>query len=239
MAATMLGWNVSPTRLLPSLATLPIPSSHARPTFFPAYAAGGKGFEELLKQRQSKGKDQETPISPLSPSRGFGGNLRKKSIPASKEDEDDEAPLDADDDAHTVCSCGGGDNKLPYTECCMPYHKETAIVPDGLSLLRARFSAYARGIVGYIVSTTHPENPDFGDNLLANAQATCDQLRFYNLDILHHEPISDQESTVSFRVVYGGKKGGQKDRKVMEEKSYFLREGNTWLFKDGETLNKA
>lgn len=234
-----LGWNLSTTRLLPSLATTPIPSSHARSTFFPAHAAAGKGFGELLKQRQSKGTDGDTPTSSLSPSRGFGADLRKKRVPAPKDVEDKETSFNADEDTHSVCSCGGGDNKLLYTECCMPYHKGTASAPDGLSLLRARYSAYARGIVGYIVSTTHPDNPDFGDNLIANAQATCDQLRFYNLDLLHHESISDQESTVSFRVVYGRKKGGQKDRKVMEEKSYFLREGDTWFFKDGEAVSNA
>eukprot|EP00250_Pteridium_aquilinum_P001198 c11405_g1_i1 orf=183-1016(-) len=242
MAAAMQGWNLTLSHPLTSFAKPLCPCwaiLHPRPTFFPAFAAGGKGFGELLKQRKSKEKEKETPVSSLSPSRGFSS--KKGSLP-SKEDEDDEASLDAgvDNEAqNTVCSCGGGENKLSYTECCMPYHNGLAVVPDGLTLLRARFSAYARGIVGYVARTTHPENPDFGDNLLANVQATCEQLRFYKLDIISYEPISNHESTVSFRVIYGWRKGGQGDRRVMEEKSYFVCEGDTWLFRDGEALSKA
>lgn len=232
------------TRLLPSpfTAALPWPApSHIRHTFFPVAAASGKGFGELLKQKKGKGKEDETIISPLSPGRGFGDAQKKKSG-ISKEDDDDEDDVAADDDADdlpTACPCGGGENKLGYGECCMPYHQGTAVAPDGLSLLKARFSAYALGIVGYVVNTTHPENPDFGDNLLADVQATCDRLKFYKLHIMDQETVSDRESTVCFRVVYGLRKGGRGDRKVLEEKSYFLREGDTWLFKDGEALSQA
>lgn len=232
----MAAASLSSTRL-PCSSRLLSPSwATTRPTILPVYASGGKGFGEILNRRKNKGKEKEVPATSLSPSRGFGNKQN------SQQNDESEASPDASihsENDQTVCSCGGGDENLSYTECCMPYHQGTAAASDGLSLLRARFSAYARGIVGFIVSTTHPESPDCGDNLTANAQATCDQLRFYKLEILQYEPISDQESTVSFRVTYGRRRKGQGDRRVLEEKSHFVREGDTWLFKDGEVLRRS
>ncbi|KAI5056352.1 hypothetical protein GOP47_0028170 [Adiantum capillus-veneris] len=76
------------------------------------------------------------------------------------------------------------------------------------------------------------------DNLAANAQATCDQIRFHRLEIMNYEPITDQESSVSYRVIYGQRKKGPNDCRALEEKSQFVREGDTWLFKDGEVLKR-
>ncbi|KAH7282417.1 hypothetical protein KP509_35G029700 [Ceratopteris richardii] len=230
--------NMAATSLLPIRPTLSgKPSllrqeiSRVRPLLFPIHAKGGKRFRELLNQRKDKEKEPEPSAVSVSSGRGFG----EKRV--SKKDGQAQASSNHSTDDGTgeiTCSCGGGENKLRYVDCCMPYHKGNASPPDG-----ARYSAYAHGIVGYIVSTTHPENPDYGDDLLANAQATCDRLKFYKLEILQYEPISDQESTVTFRAIYGQKKKGQADRKMMEEKSYFVREGDVWLFKNGETLKTA
>ena len=45
---------------------------------------------------------------------------------------------------------------LPYARCCKPYHKGDAYPGDCVTLMRSRFSGYAKGEGDYIVKTTHP-----------------------------------------------------------------------------------
>ena len=61
------------------------------------------------------------------------------------------------------CPCGGGDDKLPYSRCCKPYHKREKYPTDCVTLMRSRFTGYAKGEGEYVVKTTHPENPIFKD----------------------------------------------------------------------------
>lgn len=177
----------------------------------------------------------ESPRSSRNPSplcasgKGFGSQspstkLKKKNNSSSSRISEEE-----------VCPCGGGDSKLAYTQCCQPFHHGAAAVPDGLSLLKARYSAYARGLADYVVKTTHPENPDFEDSLKALAEETCSKLKFYKLDIMDYDILNDQESYVTFRVNYGLPNG---ERRVMEERSRFVCEGDKWLFRDGQSLTQ-
>ncbi|XP_024377403.1 uncharacterized protein [Physcomitrium patens] len=92
------------------------------------------------------------------------------------------------------CPCGGGDERREYSDCCARYHGGV-VEPDALTLMKARFSGYARSKVGYVVRTTHRENPDFGDEktLAADVRATCERLRFTRLEILEFEETSEDE----------------------------------------------
>lgn len=50
-----------------------------------------------------------------------------------------------------------------YHLCCKPYH-DGALPETAEKLMRARYCAYALGLADYIMSTTHPENPNYSDN---------------------------------------------------------------------------
>ena len=67
------------------------------------------------------------------------------------------------------CPCGGGDEGLPYSRCCKPYHKGEKYPQDCVTLMRSRFTGYAKGEGEYIVKTTHPENPIFKDGAKAES----------------------------------------------------------------------
>ena len=71
------------------------------------------------------------------------------------------------------CPCGGGDDKLPYSRCCKPYHKGEKYPEDCVTLMRSRFTGYAKGEGEYIVKTTHPENPLFRDGAKAASGKVC------------------------------------------------------------------
>ena len=56
-----------------------------------------------------------------------------------------------------LCPCH---SQLPYEECCGKFHRG-ALPKNALELMRSRYSAYALGLVNYIIETTHTENPHY------------------------------------------------------------------------------
>lgn len=148
------------------------------------------------------------------------------------------------------CPCGGGDDGLPYSRCCKPFHKGDAYPEDCVTLMRSRFSGYAKGEGEYVVTTTHPENPIFKDGAKAESgkvvstladdvKMTCKKVRFYDLEIVTDKASKDGEHLVGFR--YKCRVRGQKGfNELAEEKhselSTFRRgEDGKWLFLDGIT----
>lgn len=56
------------------------------------------------------------------------------------------------------CACGTGKT---YGDCCQKYHDKRENPMDLETMVRSRFSAYAYGIISYIVDTTHPSHKDY------------------------------------------------------------------------------
>ena len=54
-----------------------------------------------------------------------------------------------------LCPCQSG---LRYKRCCRPLH-QGAPAPSPEALMRSRYSAYALGLVDYIIDTTLPAGP--------------------------------------------------------------------------------
>ena len=93
------------------------------------------------------------------------------------------------------CPCGGGKDGLTYGSCCRRFHDGDAYPEDPVTLMRSRFSAYAKGKGAYVVKTTHPDNPLLKEGakaksgkvvstLAADVEATCKKVRFYDLEIV-------------------------------------------------------
>jgi len=108
------------------------------------------------------------------------------------------------------CPCGGGAENLPYSRCCKPFHKGEAYPQDCVTLMRSRFTGYAKGEGEYVVKTTHPENPIFKDGakaesgkvvstLAEDVRMTCRKVRFYDLEIVSDKAGKDGEHMVGFR----------------------------------------
>eukprot|EP00897_Mesotaenium_endlicherianum_P006166 jgi/Mesen1/5578/ME000281S04635 len=169
---------------------------------------------------------------------GFGGLLKEKM--SAKQTKP----------ATLSCPCGGGESKLEYKLCCGRYHGGV-IEPDAVTLMKARYSAFARTVVPYLLRTTHPEHPDYsnGDESLENdCKVTCDRLIFKHLEILEHEsstPPPDgteavqEEAFVTFKVTYAFKKGTDGGNHTLEEKSRFVRENGRWLYREKIPVDEA
>lgn len=198
--------------------------------------------------RRPYGVNIEGPRAPLTTcmAKGFGAGAKsaKPSVAAKVEAATkSKTPVKEVMKAETVdvCSCGGGLEKKAYKECCGPYHggvKE----PNPAALLRARYVAFARGVIPYLVRTTHPDNPDLklrgAEGLKADCTETCRRVAFKRLDVGEMEAgANDDEAFLLFQAVYAYKDGTTSENQVLAEKSRFLKEGGRWLYREKMTTD--
>jgi SEC-C motif-containing protein len=116
-------------------------------------------------------------------------------------------------------------------ECCGRFHAG-AIPRTAEELMRSRYSAYALGLVDYIIDTTHKASPHRVSDLSRwreELKLFSNETKFEGLKIL--EFIDGARSaSVTFRATL---KHGAKDVSFTE-KSAFAREGDRWFYKQGK-----
>mmetsp|Transcript_29667 Transcript_29667/g.57026 ORF Transcript_29667/g.57026 Transcript_29667/m.57026 type:complete len:287 (+) Transcript_29667:58-918(+) len=133
-----------------------------------------------------------------------------------------------------LCPCGGGDFKLPYMECCEPLHTGQAKPRDAVSLCRARYSAYVKKLPGYLVATTHRDNPDLkGGNFQKETESIVKHVKFEKLELVSIENRGADEGFVTFKAGMKGKRGIIGG--ALQETSRFVREDGVWSYR--EALN--
>jgi SEC-C motif-containing protein len=116
-----------------------------------------------------------------------------------------------------ACPCGLGDD---YAACCGRLHAGAA-APTAEALMRARYSAFAVGDLGYLLGTYHSSSRPEVFSLEPSIEWT-------RLAVLATQDggLFDAEGTVQFRAVYvrDGKRG------VHAETSRFAREDGRWTY---------
>lgn len=124
---------------------------------------------------------------------------------------------------NTTCPCHSGEK---YKKCCQPYHK--GISPkNALLLMRSRYSAYALGLIEYIMATTHPNNPDASIALSDWQNSITDfatNTQFIGLTILEFVD-GEKEAYVTFEARF--------NHGIMKEKSRFYKINGKWLYENG------
>ncbi|MBI5109815.1 MAG: SEC-C domain-containing protein [Rhodocyclales bacterium] len=118
-----------------------------------------------------------------------------------------------------ACPCG---RARPYADCCGRLHAGNPAA-DAESLMRSRYSAYAKGLEAYLLATWHATTrPTVLE--LANGP----QPKWLGLEVKASAESGD-EATVEFVALC--RIGGRARR--MREKSRFLREQGHWYYLDG------
>jgi SEC-C motif domain protein len=135
--------------------------------------------------------------------------------------------------AHEMsCPCGSG---KAYEVCCKLFHQGQ--LPDSaLKLMRSRYSAYALGLPAYIISTTHPANPQFCHDIAQWTQEIsefCFHTEFEKLEILDVQE-NDNFGTVTFVAHLTQNK---KDVSFTE-RSLFEKIKGKWLYKSAQITEK-
>jgi len=127
------------------------------------------------------------------------------------------------------CPCG---SRKSYQECCGPYH-DGKIAEDALTLMKARYAAYACYRPEYIIQTTHLKSPQYQiDNVLwaKEIEQFSKNTVFEGLKIVDYLP-GETRSTVHFIACL---KQGDRDVSFKEE-SIFEKVHGRWFYLSGKT----
>ncbi len=121
------------------------------------------------------------------------------------------------------CYCG---SKKEFSKCCEPFLNGSLkpLIPQ--ELMRSRYTAYVLGDGEYIVNTAIEEQRYEDDIELIKEYSRS--VVWLGLEIVYAE-----KNIVEFKAYYKDANG----IKVQHEKSEFIYEGETWLYKEGKLFN--
>ncbi|MEG1833594.1 MAG: YchJ family metal-binding protein [Burkholderiaceae bacterium] len=127
------------------------------------------------------------------------------------------------DPLHSPCPCGSGHL---YENCCGRFHGGPLHLqaPNAEALMRSRYTAFVLGLSDYLLATWHPSTQP------AHLDLDEPGLRWLGLALRSHTQQDDKHATVEF--VARSKQGGRAHR--LHETSRFVREGDRWLYLDGD-----
>lgn len=130
-----------------------------------------------------------------------------------------------------TCPCGSGHF---LAECCARYHNGS--LPDSAEhLMRSRYSAYALGLIDYLVSSTLPVQQAQLDRAAISAWSS--QSQWLGLEVQNHQLVSGQpaHAWVSFIARWQDQDGEQ----AQHERSAFVQVQQRWYFIDPSVPLKA
>ncbi|MEI8633917.1 YchJ family metal-binding protein [Vibrio sp. PP-XX7] len=123
------------------------------------------------------------------------------------------------------CICG---SQRHYKNCCQPIHlaHECATTPE--QLMRARYSAYALGLVDFIIATYHSSNRARHDRagIIDGTQNQWSKLVILQTD----SGSTSNEGFVHFKAYFQQ----HEQSYCLQERSRFIRENGLWYYVDGE-----
>ena len=122
------------------------------------------------------------------------------------------------------CPCG---SEKSYNSCCALVHQELSTAQSAEAIMRARYSAFAKGIIDFLYDSYHPQVRRFQQKS-AIAQWAAEN-KWMQLEIINTSP-----STVTFKAHYLAPSG---DVEIHHEKSTFKQQGNCWYYYDGRLLD--
>jgi SEC-C motif-containing protein len=125
--------------------------------------------------------------------------------------------------ATAPCPCDSG---LTYGDCCGPHHQsfergDGPGAPTPEALMRSRYSAYALGLIDYLLATWHPST--------SPGELELSPVKWLGLEV-RHAAMSGDAGVVEF--VARLKDSGKAQR--MHEISRFVREAGQWYYIDGQ-----
>jgi len=122
--------------------------------------------------------------------------------------------------AHAACPCGSGKT---YADCCGRWHAgytQDQPAPTPEALMRSRYSAYALGLIDYLLATWHPST--------SPGELALSPVKWLGLEVRHAQATGDA-GVVEFVARYRDAGRGVR----LHEVSRFVREDGRWLYIDG------
>lgn len=125
------------------------------------------------------------------------------------------------------CPCGSG---LNFDACCEPFLMEKAQPKTASQLMRARYCAYAMGVIDYLYKTSGPRVRKEFD--AENSRKWAESAKWTGMEIVKAEAGSEAETngTVEFIAHYAVKESDFDHHEL----ATFEKIDNTWFFMDGQ-----
>lgn len=132
-----------------------------------------------------------------------------------------------------VCPCCSG---VEFALCCEPFLTGAAVPATAEQVMRARYTAYTRADIPFLMNTLHPENRDEGDE--ESARTWAKESEWLGLEILGTQlgGPGDEQGLVEFLANFRDKTG---QAHTHHERSLFLKVDGRWLFREGETPQRT
>ncbi len=125
------------------------------------------------------------------------------------------------------CSCG---NAVPFAECCEPLLTGVRSAETAEALMRARYSAYANGEIGFIERTHDPASSEKFDRESTLSWSKRSEWIGFEVLSLEGGGPEDDEGKVEFVARYRF----QGQEHAHHETASFKRVDAQWFFIDGE-----
>lgn len=141
------------------------------------------------------------------------------------------------------CPCGSG---LEYMKCCGRIHKSADAFANATpeQIVRARYSAYAKREIDFIVGSVHPLNKNFQadiEQMKHDIEINCyDNFELKQCNILEETFEGEGEQQIAkVKFVATMTQVDSRERTAFMETSTFARAGKhirqgAWLYRDGE-----
>ncbi len=127
-----------------------------------------------------------------------------------------------------LCPCGSG---LEYAACCEPIIKGKKSAPTAESLMRARYTSYVKGEIGFIASSCVRAEDD-NEIDLEETRRWSEESEWQGLTIhgTSQGGPSDTEGVVEFSAFYS--RNGFKDEH--REVAAFKKVNGSWMYAEGK-----
>ena len=126
------------------------------------------------------------------------------------------------------CPCGSG---KPFDDCCRPIIDDTRPAETAEALMRARYTAFTRAEIDFIISSIHSSKRDEHDPKSIRKWATGAQWLGLEIIATSGGGPDDDAGEVTFKARFR-----EKDRRQEHfELATFQKEDGKWVFVDGTT----
>lgn len=144
--------------------------------------------------------------------------------------------------ATAPCPCGSG---LGYVKCCGKLHKDASAFASATAeqVVRARYSAYAKREVDFIIGSTHPLNSNFMSDI-EHWKETIKMNCYDNFELTSCEIVSEsyegegEKEAAKVKFIASMTQVDSREKTAFMETSTFERAGKhiangAWLYKEG------
>ncbi|OFZ18343.1 MAG: hypothetical protein A2X94_12375 [Bdellovibrionales bacterium GWB1_55_8] len=129
--------------------------------------------------------------------------------------------------ASEACPCTSG---LKLAECCSPFLQKKKKAATAEDLLRARYTAFARGDIDFILDTHHSRTR--ADVNREEVEAWSKDSRWLGLEVVEREAGGETDSTGT--LVFCARYVSEGKAHEHWERSQFEKEGTEWRFLDAQ-----